>query len=189
MKKENEKLFPQNKPALLSGILSGLISAIFLTELFQAFTTIVLNGEFSGFGFSMKGFYCNYSFAPGLSAFTEILISLSPVIFSIFVIELASFFLRKTGLGFYRFTLIVFVLINVGYLIIKFFYGAFAVIFKMPDNDWTFFLQSIGVEGQAVIPVIFFAIIFLIAYLNFSSRRLIKYFSVQTGDQSGIIKK
>lgn len=189
MSHKEEQKSSGNSRVVIWGTLSGLFSVIFISEFFQALTAVIFNAGFGGFVFFDSVFYCRYSLPDEMSQFLKIIISLSPILYSIISLEISLILLKKTKLGFWRFYLILFIIINAGYLIIKFFYGAFAVILAISENDWENFIGILKIEGNGKIPVVFFLIVILIAYLNIVSKRLMNYLENSKGGFNGFIKK
>jgi hypothetical protein len=111
-----------------------------------------------------------------LPLFETVFLYLSPIFFSIAVIEFVHYLMKKKPAGTSRFTLVILNLIIAGYLILKVFYGAFVSI-ATPEiySDWSEFLNYFEIEFSTKIVLGVFSIILLMGYFNLSSKRIVKY--------------
>ena len=178
MEPQKEKLI-KNKSSILSGLLLGITTIYFFTELFQGFVAYLFGAE--NLIYSMKGFFFSADFIlPGeLNSLSYIFILTSNVIFIIVLIEFTMLGLKKTGLGFYRYSLILFQLVMVGYLIVNIFYGAFSIFINVDlNNNWLLLSEYLGINGPSKIAYMFFVVLILLAYLNMVSRRIQKYINI-----------
>jgi hypothetical protein len=115
----------------------------------------------------------------GLSFSSVLLIIISPLIFSLLVIELSSFILKKLEKEFFRINLILYILINIGYLIFNILLGIFALILRSSyTNDWGRFLDTTGYSYNEKLVFMFFVMVILFAYLNYTTKKMKNFIPV-----------
>lgn len=154
------------------GLLLGLITVLFLSELFQALIASALARDVS-LEFSGLNFYADFNCAEGKSFLTYILLYASPLLFSVLAVEISMIIMKRAPLGPYRFVSFVFQLIALGYIIISLFYGAISILLQVNiTNDWVRMTEFLGIEGGERFALVFFFIIILIMYLNLVTKRI-----------------
>lgn len=162
----------KNKKALILGLSSGIISIAALPLLFQSIMALILGIDFNlnGGTFEITG--------KASIILSAIVYAASPV--SLFIeIELCAFLLRKVPPGNFRYSLIMIILIIVGYLIISIFYGAFSVLLQAsPDNLWVKLVTVLEIHETGRMVFMFFILLIFTGYLG-SLGRIIKEY-VQT---------
>lgn len=163
--------------AVLPGLVGGLLSVLFLNELFKWLIASCFVNDIqlfiSGIHLSMN---INLS---GLSFSSVLLIIISPLIFSLLVIELSSFILKKLEKEFFRINLILYILINIGYLIFNILLGIFALILRSSyTNDWGRFLDTTGYSYNEKLVFMFFVMVILFAYLNYTTKKMKNFIPV-----------
>jgi hypothetical protein len=165
----------KNKGSIVIGSLSGLITVLFLSELFQGLLALVFAKEV-GFAFSGLNFFADFVIEEGKSILVYILLFASPLLLSILAVELSMIIMKRSPLGPARFSTIVFQLINLGYIIITLFYGAISILLRVNLlNDWVRMTNYLGIEGGERYPLVFFFLIILIMYLNLVTKRISGY--------------
>ena len=176
--KDNPNKKVKNKTALITGIIIGLLTVLFLNRFFQGLMAYMAGAADVEFGFAGIWFTCYFNIMEGLSTFIYILIYTAPLLFIVIMLGIGNLILKKSSLGLTRYSVIVFFLVNVGYIIINVFYGTFSVVLQTnAGNDWYRLFQFLGFSGNQGIALIFFVIVSLIIYVNISTKRLIKYIS------------
>ncbi|NOX17545.1 MAG: hypothetical protein GXO87_04595 [Chlorobi bacterium] len=166
----------KNRKAVFFGILSGALVVFFGSEIFQAAAALAAGNVEYAIAFNYAG-AATKIYSPSSLPFAEALfLFLSPVIFSIALIEFAHYLLKRKPIGTARFSLVIFNLIVSGYLIVKIFYGVFVSI-AAPDiySDWSGLMNYLGMEFSTKIVFGIFSILLLMGYFNLSSRRIMKY--------------
>lgn len=162
---------------VLPGLVGGLLSVLFLNEFFKWLIASFFVDHprlfISGIHLSMN---INFS---GLSFFSILLIIISPLIFSLLIIELSSFILKKLEKDFFRINLILYILINIGYLIFNILLGIFALILRSSyTNDWGRFLDATGYSYNEKLVFMFFVMVILFAYLNYTTKKMKNFIPV-----------
>ena len=142
---------------------------------------------YSLFGFNID----EYSFAiTGLSPKFSIIQSnninentfllLVPVLITLITLEFSFLFLNKLSVGFVRNSLITFILIIAGYLIILVFYELFKVVLVPQDSIlWGKIIKLWHLEGNQIFVFLFFVLIILFSYLQLLQQRLIKFINIE----------
>jgi hypothetical protein len=169
----------KNKPALVYGTICSMLSILFLNELFQAFITFLVNAQNISIQFNWVYITCDFSPNEDFNTITMIISYTASFLFNIFLIELGQILVKKSRLGNLRFSLIIFLIINTGYLIFNVFYSAISILFyKDVNTDWNNLMIKLSLEEGSKIVFMFFIVLILIFYLNFSARRIVQYINV-----------
>ena len=154
-----------------AGLVAGLFSVLFLNELFKWLIASCFVDHpqlfLSGIHLSMN---INFS---GLSFFRILLIIISPLLFSIIIVEISSLIMKKLEKEFIRLNLLIFMFINIGYLIFNILLGILALILKSTyTNDWGRFLESSGFTYNQKLVFMLFIMVILFAYLNYNAKKM-----------------
>jgi hypothetical protein len=155
---------------VLAGIVAGLLSVLFLNILFKWLiaSCFIYRPELI---FKWSHLSLDLSFT-GLSFFPMLLIIVSPLLFSLLMIEISSFILKKQTREFFRINLIIYILINIGFIIINIILGILALIFRSAyTNDWGKFLEAVGYSYNEKLVFMFFVMVLLFAYLNYTTKK------------------
>jgi small-conductance mechanosensitive channel len=95
------------------------------------------------------------------------------------MIELSSIFLKKIEKEFFRIIIIIYILINTGYLIFNILLGIFALILKSTyTNDWGRFLEASGYSYNQKLVFMLFVMVILFAYLNYTTKKMRSFIPV-----------
>lgn len=166
----------KNKTSVISAIFLSILQIILMKELFQMGVAELFGVSNSSFKFSFPAF--SYYFEPfaTISIFGLILSYFAPYIYLIISVEISSILMKKIPLGGGRFFLVLFILLQIGYLLVNIFYSAVILILKPGiENDWIALSIYWGL-GETERFVFAFGVIFLFGfYLNMSTRRIMKY--------------
>lgn len=162
-------------PIIIAAIMT-LFQIIWFKELFQWLIGVVVGVEVSHLEFRFIGLHHYFEPSPNTSFPLLFLLYLSPIIYLLVSIEIASFFLRKIPQGVYRFFILVFILLQLGYLLFYIFYNSVLLIINPGlENQWIAMSIYLGF-GDAERFIFVFGIIFLfVFYLNMSTKRVINY--------------
>ena len=118
------------KYILILGFAAGLISIYFLNELFKGIVILLLSSNEVEFTFSGIIFKAVFTAETGKSFLYYLFIFNATVLASIIFIELTALLFKKYMDGMTRTQIIIFQLINIGYLLFHLFYGVFTVAFS-----------------------------------------------------------
>lgn len=156
--------------AVFTGLAGGLFSVLFLNQLFKwlVASCFVYRPELL-----FRWFYpsLNIKFA-GLPFFPMLLIIVSPLLFSLVMIELSSLALKKLEKEFFRINMMFYIFINIGFLIFNILLGIVALIFRSSyANDWGMFLEASGYSYNEKLVFMFFVMVILFAYLNYATKK------------------
>jgi len=101
-----------------------------------------------------------------------LLIIVSPLLFSLVMIELSSLALKKLEKEFFRINMMFYIFINIGFLIFNILLGIVALIFRSSyANDWGMFLEASGYSYNEKLVFMFFVMVILFAYLNYATKK------------------
>ena len=165
----------KNKNSIIIGFLTGIVTITFLPEIFQSLIHLIISDFPQSLNFNGL-FVLKYNIEADKSLISSIIISGSPFIILIIVSEISFFVLKKTSLGFNRYSLIIYLIILNGFLIIKTFYGCFVIVLQSDLLNDVFVLSSTlfeNIEGQIVF--VFLLVIILTVYLNLVIKRISNY--------------
>lgn len=162
----------KNKKAVLTGTALFFISAFYLSELFQYvvsinFTDVKLNFNFIFLSNRFEAFNTS-NLINSISLFADI-------IFIMITVETAYFFLKRLPLGYLRFTIILFIVLSLGMIILNVFYGFISALLHSYNNDWIQFFNVVHASFQEKIIYSLGFILTMFLYLNLITRRIIKY--------------
>ncbi|MDZ7766402.1 MAG: hypothetical protein U5K00_18585 [Melioribacteraceae bacterium] len=166
----------KNWTPIISAAIMTLFQIIWFKELFQWLICVIVDVKVSELNFNFIMLQHYFEPAPNTSFPFLFLLYLSPIIYLLISIETASFFLRKTPQGIYRFFFLVFILLQLGFLLINIFYNSVILIINPGlENEWIAMSIYLGF-GEVERFIFVFGIIFLfVFYLNMSTRRVINY--------------
>ena len=166
----------KNKISIISALFLSILQIVLLKEVFQLGIAELFGVSNSLFNFSFPVFSYYAEPVASISIFGLVLVYSAPYIYLISSVEIASFFLKKIPQGKGRFFLLIFILIQVGYLLINIFYSAVILILNPGiQHDWIALSLYLGFD-QSERFIFAFGVIFLfVFYLNMSTKRVIKY--------------
>jgi hypothetical protein len=169
-----------NKPALIYALISSFISAFFLNELFQSVIVFLFGAKNIKINFFWLYISSDFTLSENFNSFTKIILYGSSFIFNIFLIEVGQKIVKKLKLGTFRFSIILFLIFNIGYLIFNLFYGALtSIIYPGIDTDWNNLMSHLELNNGSKVVFMFFIILIFIFYLNFTFKRIKQYIDLQ----------
>jgi hypothetical protein len=157
------------------GILAGLISVFYLNELLEMLTSVLLiKGQtqvvFNGFKICL---ILPAAAKDSFIAYAAVLIA--PLIGSILFIELSLLWLNKTSSDVSRSFIIIFQLINIGYLIITIFAAILSVLLRLSIlNDWQQLFNCGKLTYNQGLVFLLLVTIILLSYINVLAKRIKK---------------
>lgn len=166
----------KNWQPIIFAVFLAIVQILWLKELFQFLIASLIGVELSeiSFNFILLNFY--FEPTPGTSMPILFLLYFSPIIYLVLCTETTSLFLRKTPAGVYRFFIIVFVLIILGFLIIHIFYNAVLLILNPGlTNDWITLAIYLRLDEVGRMILAFGVIFLFVFYLNMQGRRVTNY--------------
>lgn len=153
----------KNKKSIILGLILSFISIFILAELLQFIVYYLWTaGEFT---INLSGF--SIVNPENLTKIQSVIILTFPLFYIVSTVELAGNLLKHQGLGSPRFTLLIFIILNVGYLIVNVFIGAFNIVLdKAGDNRWTILCRNLEMNETGSLFFIFIVILLLMNYLR-----------------------
>ena len=166
----------RNKKSLITGLAAGILSVFYLNELFQGFAAFIAGFERITFEFGMINWYAVFHSEEPFGGLIYVIVYIAPLLFNLLVIEVSNIILKKGGPGLIRNSILLFQLINIGYILLNIFYGALSLLLRTnPMNDWVRLAAALRLEGPGKFVMMLFAIIILISYLNITTKRVGSY--------------
>lgn len=166
----------KNKKPLLIGVVSGIVSVIFISELFQALYAYLVLGSEVIFNFYGVSFNAEYSFNTENTLLNRITCSVSSTLYLIATLETGSYFMKKSNVGNIRFMLILFNLITVVGLIVSVFYNTLLILVKTDAfNDFYMLSEALSLSWQESMVFMVFMILLITVYLNITAKRTVEY--------------
>ncbi|MDR3626933.1 MAG: hypothetical protein P4L45_08880 [Ignavibacteriaceae bacterium] len=160
---------------VLLGLLAGLISIFFFNELIEFLASaLLLKGQtqiaFNGFKICLT---LPAAATNVLFAYAAVLIT--PLAGSVFFIEITLFWLNKTVSDVSRTFIIIFQLINIGYLIITIFTAIISVLLRLSfSTDWLQLLNCGKISYNQGLVFLLLVTIILLSYINVLAKRIKK---------------
>jgi hypothetical protein len=165
-----------NKPTIIVlGLLAGLLSILFLDELFKFITALIFINDHIYILFKGLKLSITFPLTGNNNFFSIATVLLTPLIGSIIFIETSLIWLAKTASERIRSFLIIFQLVNIGYLIFTIFIIIFSVLLKSPVvNEWQTFLNNGNLSNNQKLIFILMMAIILLSYVNILAKRIKK---------------
>lgn len=157
------------------GIIAGLVTVLILDQLFKGLIAYIAAG--SGSYLSFSGIKLGVNFIAGNvnSFFLLSAVIISPFVFSLLLIEISLYWLSKTANDHLRSSLIVFQIINIGYLIFAVVLGIFSVLLNTTlSTDWSPLLNHPDLSYNQKLIFMFLVMFILLGYINILTKRIRK---------------
>jgi hypothetical protein len=164
------------------GLLAGFISVLFLVELLKMLTAVVLIKDHVQLLFN--GFKINIILpAPTKNNFIyNAIVFITPYIGSVFFIEISLIWFRKSLLDRVRGFIVVFQVINAGYLILTLFISIYSILLRPSyTTELRLLLNSANLTYIQQLIFILLISIILFYYINILGKRLKKSIPVKSG--------
>lgn len=156
-------------------IAAGLITVLIINELFKGLVAYVLTGAKINFVFRgiMLDARVPVAELGNLASYTAVF--LSPYLLSIVLIEVSLMLLARSSNDRFRSSVIIFQLVNIGYLIFTTVLGILTLLLKATvSTNWSKLMEFGNyTRGQKII-FMFFILILLLTYINILTKRIRK---------------
>ncbi len=161
---------------IIISIVMGLISVLILNELIKgAAVYLIYTNDIS---FLFKGISLSTVFTLPVShnLLFDTIIFLVPILSVIIFIEFSAVLLSKVYNNNIRTGLIIYQVINIGYLVITILLNALSVIIKnFLSTDWLTYIFISKYSNSKTMLVTFLTILIIFTYINFATNRIKKY--------------
>ena len=165
------------KKILISiSILVALISVLILNELVKAGAVYVFYTH--DISFVLKGISLNtvFTLPESHNLISDTIIYLLPIFSVIIFIEFSALFLSKVYNNNIRTGLIIYQMINIGYLVIAILLNALSVIINnFLSTDWSVYIFISGYSYTKSLLITFLLILIIFTHINFATNRIKKY--------------
>jgi len=162
----------------LLAIILGLLFVYIVPELIQYLFASLFGISNADLAFNL--FFPEAGYDLIGSPFLITSISLLPIIVVVIMTEAASYLLKKTSVGHKRNSIISFVLISGGFLLVKVFYGAIVLVMVSGEYsaDFLNLANYFNLDFTYRIMSGIFSTLILFAYINSISRRILQYLNI-----------
>ncbi|MCL5030998.1 MAG: hypothetical protein M1480_18480 [Bacteroidetes bacterium] len=161
--------------AVILGLIAGLIAVLYLNELVKAFSAFLLIKQNVSIAFYGIKLTVSFPFSKSNSSYIYLLVMITPFIANVLFIETAFIWLSKTASDHIRTSLIIFQLINIGYLIFAAFIGIISIILNSSvSTEWTTLLNQENLSYNQKLIFMLFILILLLGYINILTKRIKK---------------
>ena len=175
LKDKPEKLI-KNKPSVIAGTLMGLITALYLTELFQYLLAAIFGLPNAGLSFRIVYLLAQFESNSDVSLLINIFITVTPLVVLFTSTQIVGYKITKTSLGAARYSLMLYQLIMVGYVLFYLLYQAVSIVINIdPSSDFVKLAALLKLEYPYNIFGIFFIIFILAIFININARKISKY--------------
>ncbi len=157
--------------SVLLGIFGGLISVLYFNQLIKFLFSFLLSEKTALF---FDGILLRVNLISSeINFMFFVVLSILPLIASIMVIEVSSIVIKKSSNDLVRTALLIYQLLNTGYLILMIGLGIFQTIIKKGVSlNWMKFLSAGNFSYNQSLLIMFLIMMLLLVYLNFSTKRI-----------------
>ncbi len=157
------------------GLITGLITVLYLNELFKAVTAIILIKQNVSIAFDGIKLNIIFPLTNSNSFYIYLVVMITPFVANVLFIEASFVWLNKTFNNHLRSSLIVFQLINIGYLIFAAFIGIFSIIINSSiSTEWTTLLNQQNLSYNQRLIFMLLVLVLLLGYINILTKRIKK---------------
>ncbi len=161
--------------AVILGLIGGIVSVMYLSESIKILAAhLFINGEVA---IVFHGLKLDVILPVDTinSFFAIAAVTITPFAACILFIETSFLWLNKTSNDHVRGSIIVFQLINIGYIIFAAFMGIISILLPFSFvTDWTRFLNNESLSQNQKLVFMFFVLFILLAYINLLTKRIRK---------------
>jgi len=164
---------------VLSSIFVGLLIVLYFNPFVKGVIASLITGKESHY--YLKGILLNVDmgFSESTTIFTYAFLLIIPLLVSLVFIEVTSVILKKNNNINFRLGLVIFQLVNIGYLVVNIFIAIIAVAFRgLLINGWVKLLDYANFKYTKQILLMLVILILLFVYINFCANRLKKYMTI-----------
>ena len=164
---------------VILSLMAGLATVLYLNELVKSLVASLVTGGKIELVFNGIILTAVIPFTHSTTAGSYGFLLAVPLILSIIFVEASSVILKKTNNLNLRQGLVIFQLINIGYLVVNVFIGILSVLIKNSfDTAWTRLFEYAGFSYTRELVLMLLILILLFAYINYSANRLRKYITI-----------
>ena len=161
--------------AVIFGLVAGLIAVLYLNEFVKAISAFILIKQNVSIAFNGIKLTVSFPFSNLNSPYIYLLVMTTPFIANVLFIETAFILLSKTASNHIRSSLIIFQLINIGYLIFAAFIGILSIILNSSiSTEWTTLLNHGNLSYNQKLIFMLLVLILLLGYMNILTKRIKK---------------
>ncbi len=167
--------------SIITGFIAGLFAVLFLDQLFKGLLASLFLNEKINIYFTGIRLAVNFPIKDIHNFFIYILLIISPFVLSILMVEVTLIWHNRISNNFLRTSILIFQLINVGYLIFTAVLGLFSILFQTTiQTDWSMLLSQGGLSYNQKLIFMFFVLFILLGYINILTKRIRKSIPIIT---------
>lgn len=164
---------------VVATVIVGLVTVLYISEFAKGIAASFILGKDIEYSFNGIILTAVIPFTKGTNLLVYWLILSIPLLLSIVLTELSTLSLKKIVNLNFRTNIIIFELVNVGFIIVNVFIGILSVLLKnLFTNGWTklFLYSEFTYEKQLIVMML--VLILSLAYVNFTANRLKNYLTI-----------
>ncbi len=159
--------------AIILGIITGLIAVLYLNELVKGISALLLIKQNISLAFNGISLQISFPMNNQNSFYTYLLVLITPFLTNVLFIEISFIWLNKTVNDHLRSSIIIFQLINIGYLIFAAFIGILSIILDSSySTEWITILNQENLSYNQKLIFMLFVLILLLGYINILTKRI-----------------
>ncbi len=162
--------------AVVLGIITGLVSALYLNELIKAAAVLLLlkqNVALTIHGIKLS---INLPFDSSWNILGYVTFMILPYLACVMFIEASFLWLKRSHSEHVKSSIIIFQLINIGYLIFEISFGIVIMLLQSSiSNDWTLMLNQLELTYYQKLIFMLGASLLLLGYINILTKKIRKY--------------
>ena len=168
------------KNSILLGVFLTTIFLVFLNGVFQSGILLLFGFTILDCNFTIWGFIPIFELNKGMNAYLKTILILLPLIINLVFIEASFLLLKKTAVGFVRNTIIIFLLLITGYLLIVVFYGMIELVINPSAiSGWKSILEIWNFVGNQIYVFVVLIVLALFTYLQIIQKRIMRFITIK----------
>jgi hypothetical protein len=161
--------------SIIAGLIAGLLSVLFLDQLFKGLLANLFLNEEVKIYFTGLRLTVYFPTSEIHSFFLYAVLIISPFILSILMVEATLIWHNKIPNNYLRMSIIIFQLINIGYLIFTAVIGLFSILLHTTfQTDWSMLLNHGSLSYDQKLLFMFLILFIFLGYINILTKRIRK---------------
>lgn len=164
---------------IIISIFAGLLTVLYLNEFIKGIIAGVMTGGEVTYIFRGIILTAAIPITKGTGFATYTFLLAVPLLLSVLFIEISALTLKKNSNLWLRQGLVIFQLVNLGYIIVNIFIGIISVIGRgLFNSSWVRLLEYARFSYAKQLILMLVILILLFTYINYSTNRLKKYITI-----------
>jgi hypothetical protein len=167
------------KKSIFIGALLATIVIVLLNGLIHSSILLLIGANILNYDFTIWGITPTVELNNEIGVFLKTILILLPLILNFVFVESSFLLLKKTSQGFARNTIIIFLLLIAGYLLIVVFYGMIELIINpSAQSSWKNILELWNFVGNQLYVFVALVILALFSYLQIMQKRIMRFITI-----------